>query len=166
MNAQLETQLDDPIEIALAETALQLAKSRQKWNAIKDFYRPIINSLQRLGLEPRLSNEIDIYFAGDAHKLAAVVRILRTAGFTTAAERPKRGDTTWAAYYEHPDCATRAYLYFTSAVCKRVKVGTKMVEQDVFEVQCGDISGGVEPEALPAPVLSIVPASISDEIPF
>ena len=162
MSAQVETLADDPIELSIAEARLQLAKTQQKWNAIKDFYRPIINSLQRFGIEPRLSNEIDLNFAGDAHKLAGVVRILRTAGFTTHAERPKQGDTTWHAYYEHPECSTRVWLYFTSSVCKRVKVGTKMVEQDVFEVQCGDISG-IESEALPPPVAAV---EFADEIPF
>jgi len=161
MNADIETLAADPIELALAESALALAKSRAKWNSIKDFYRPIINAVQRLGLEPTLSNEVDLRFAGDAQKLAAVVRVLRTAGFTTTAERPKQGDTTWHAYYEHPNCATRVWLYFTSSVCKRVKVGTKMVEQDVYETRCDDISG------IETPVLTIVPsAQPIEEIPF
>jgi hypothetical protein len=162
MNAQVEPLLDDPIEIALAEGALELAKKRSKWNAIKDFYRPIVNALHRLGVEPRLSGDVDIHFSGDAQKLAAVVRILRTAGFATTAERPKAGDTSWCAYFKHPQCGTDVYMYFTSSVCRRVKVGTKMVEQDIYEVQCGDISS-VEP-----PALTIVPAApqIPDEIPF
>lgn len=162
MSAHIDTMMDDPIEILLAEQALALAKQRQKWNSIKDFYRPIVNALQRLGLEPSLSNDINLSFAGDAHKLASVVRILRTSGFNTTAERPKKGDTTWHAYYEHPDCATRVWLYFTSSVCKRVKVGTQMVEQDVYEVQCGDISGLDAP-----PALTLVPAAPQiDDIPF
>lgn len=149
MNAevQLERLLDDPIELAFAERSLELAKGRQRWNSIKNFYLPLINAFQRLGLEPRLSGEVDLNFAGDAHKLAAVVRILRTAGFSTTAERPKQGDTSWSAFYEHPNCAVRTWLHFTSSVCKRVKIGTKMVEQDIYETQCGDIAGGLD--ALP-----------------
>jgi hypothetical protein len=154
--------MDDPIEILLAEQALALAKQRQKWNSIKDFYRPIINALLRLGVEPSLSSEIDVRFAGDAHKLASVVRILRTSGFNTDAARPKQGDTSWSAFYTHPDCGTKLYLYFSSSVCKRVKVGTKMVEQDVYETQCGDISAVDEP-----PALTLVPAAPQiDDIPF
>lgn len=163
MNAQVETLLDDPIEIELAERALSLAKSRQKWNSIKDFYRPIINALQRLGIEPSFSNDIDVRFAGDAHKLAAAVRILRTSGFETISERPKPGDVSWTAWYDHPNCGTRLYLYFTSSVCKRVKTGTKMVEQDVYETQCGDISMPDEPLSL---TLVERPALESDGIPF
>lgn len=165
MNAQVETLLDDPIEIELAEAGIELAKKRQRWNAIKDFYRPIINALQRLGLEPRLSGEVDVSFAGDAHKLAAVVRILRTSGFSTNSERPKPGSNTWYAYYEHPDCATKVWLNFTSSVCRRVKVGTKMVEQDIYEVQCGDISEVTdEPPALT--IVLPVAALEADEMPF
>lgn len=161
MSAQLETLMDDPIEIALAESALHLAKARQKWNSIKGFYRPIVNALVRLGIEPRLSNQVDVSFAGDAQKLASVVRLLRTSGFTTSAERPKPGDTQWLATYTHPDCEVTTWLYFTSSVCRRVKVGTRMVEQDIFETRCGDISA--VPDALPAP--EEVPALI-DEVPF
>src|ERR1700677_367322 len=144
MNAQVETLLEDPIEISLAENALALAKKRQRWNQVKEFYRPILNALTRLGLEPALSSDVDLQFSGDAPKLAAVVRILRTSGFETTSPRPKQGDTTWSARYVHPECGVNIWLYFTSSVCKRVKVGTKMVEQDVYETQCGDISG-IEP---------------------
>jgi hypothetical protein len=146
MNSNVEP-LHDPIEILLAESALELAKRRSRWNSIKDFYRPIVNALHRLGIEPGLSTDVDVSFSGDAHKLATVVRILRTSGFTTESARPKDGDTTWYARYTHPECATSVWLYFTSSVCKRVKVGTKMVEQDVYEVQCGD---GNLAEAFPA----------------
>lgn len=165
MNAQVETLLEDPIEISLAEESIAIAKKRQKWNAIRDFYRPVINALQRLGLEPRLSNEVDVSFAGDARKLAAVVRILRTSGFDTTAERPKPGSNTWYAYYEHPDCSTKIWLNFTSSVCRRVKIGTKMVEQDVYEVQCGDIGGAVD-SILPAPSAPVLAIVQDEEMPF
>lgn len=162
MSAQLETFADDPIDLAITEQTLALAKLRLRWSAIKDFYRPIINAFHRLGLEPKLSSDVDVSFTGDAKKLAAVVTILRGSGFNTTAARPKKGDTSWSAYYNHPDCETKVWLYFTSSVCKRVKVGTKMVEQDVFEVQCGDI---VEPE-IPQLTAVPVPALEADELPF
>ena len=143
MNAEVES-ISDPIELDLAEKAIALAKIRQRWSAIKDFYRPIVNAFHRLGLEPTLSTDVDLSFSGDAAKLAAIVRILRTSGFTTSSERPKAGETTWYARYVHPECPTNVWLYFTSSVCKRVKIGTKMVEQDVYETQCDDISTSVQ----------------------
>lgn len=165
MNAQVETLLEDPIELLLAQNAINLARARSRWASVKDFYRPILNAFQRLGIEPRLSNDLDIAFAGDAHKLAAVVRILRTNGFTTQSARPEPGSTTWYARYKHPEVPLDTWLSFTSSVCKRVKVGTKMVEEDIYEVQCGDISAMVDEQ----PALTIVPASPeleSPEIPF
>lgn len=161
MSAQLETLADDPIDIALMEQSLALAKRRLRWDAIKDFYRPIVNAFHRLGIDIGLSTEVDIRFAGDAKKLAAVVTILRGSGFNTVVARPKKGDTSWSAYYSHPDCETRVWLYFTSSVCRQVKTGTKWVEQDVYEVQCGDIS---EPEA-PQLTAVAVPA-LADELLF
>ena len=146
MNTNVES-ISDPIELLLAEKAIELAKARQRWNSVKDFYRPIVNAFHRLGIEPGLSNDVDVSFAGDAHKLASVVRILRTSGFDTQSARPKEGDTTWYARYVHPEVSVNVWLYFTSSVCKRVKVGTKLVEQDVYETQCGD---GNLSEAFPA----------------
>lgn len=159
MSAQIETLLDDPIELALAESAIELAKKRQRWNAVRDFYRPILNAFVRLGLEPRLSNDVDVSFTGDAHKLAGVVRILRTSGFETTSGRPKPGDTSWYAYYSHPEVTVKVWLNFTSSVCRRVKVGSKMVEQDIYEVQCGDISAEITEIEVPAP-------AIEQEVPF
>lgn len=153
MNTQVEPALDDAIEISLAEASLSLAKKRQKWNAIKGFYRPIVNALQRLGVEPGLSNEVDVNFTGDALRLQSVLRILTESGFTTTAESPKKGDTSWSAYFAHPDCETKVWLYFTSSVCRRVKVGTKTVEQDVFEIVCGDCTVESMQLEAPAPVL-------------
>jgi hypothetical protein len=160
MNTNVES-ITDPIELDLAEKAIALAKIRQRWASIKDFYRPIVNAFHRLGIEPSLSSDVDISFSGDASKLAAVVRILRTSGFTTNSDRPKQGDTTWYARYTHEECPTSVWLYFTSSVCKRVKVGTKMVEQDVYEVQCGD---GNITDAFPA--VEQVQAEVIAELPF
>lgn len=164
MSTQLEPLADDLIDLALSEQANALARLRLRWNAIKDFYRPLINAFHRLGLEPRLSGDINLSFTGDAKKLAAVVTVLRGSGFNTTAARPKKGDTSWSAYYSHPDCDTKVWLHFTSSVCRHVKVGTKMVEQDVFEVQCGDISIAEPPALIAVPTPEAV--QFDSDIPF
>lgn len=148
----LDTVLDSSVDIALAEQALALAKARAKWATCKDFYLPIINALQRVGVEPALSgNDINVQFSGDKAKLAAVMRILRTSGFTFTANRPKQGDSDWHCYFHHPDSAVPVWLYFTSSVCRRVQVGTKMVETPIYETKCGDISIDDDAPALPSP---------------
>jgi hypothetical protein len=137
MNAQVEELLDDPIEIALAERAIELAKSRQLWASNKTLYAPIVVALRQLDIDPRLSTDLDVCFTGDAHKFAAVVRLLRTRGFKCDALPPAKGDTGWIGRYKHPEYALQVWMSFSSSVCKRVKIGTKMVEQDIYEVQCG-----------------------------
>lgn len=101
---------------------------------------------------------------GDKTTLEKAFRILRGASLTFNTDRPKKGDSEWCAFFRHPESETRLFFQFTSSVCKRVKVGTKMVEQDVFETQCGDIVSD-EP-----PTLTIVPTTalpaVDDEIPF
>jgi hypothetical protein len=137
--------IDTSVEADLAERALEFSKARQKWDSIKDLYRPIVRAIQKLEIEPRLSNDIDVNFTGDAHKLAAVVRILRTNGFSTTYAPPEAGKSEWYAYYSHPKVDVKVWLHFTSSVCRRVKIGTKMVEQDIYETVCGEV--GVENQA-------------------
>lgn len=159
----LEPLLDSPVDLLLTQRALELAQQRQRWNAVKDFYLPIINALQRCGAEVYdISPEIDVRLIGDGPKLTQFVRIMRTAGFEIQGNRPKPGDTTWNAFFAHPECGMRLWLTFTSSVCRRVKIGTRMVEQDVFETQCGQISIEDEAAPLPAPV----EAPQLEEMPF
>lgn len=160
MSSNIENLMDDPIDIYLAEAAIALVKQRRRWELARDFYRPLINAFQRMGLEPRLTDAVDLNFTGDAHKLASVVRVLRTAGFNTSASKPVKGDTTWHAYYEHPGCELKVWIYFTSSVCKRVQVGTELKEVAIYETRCEDISEPAEvvtPELeAPAPELEML----------
>lgn len=140
--------IDTSVEANLAERALQLSKARQKWESIKEVYRPIVRALQKLEIEPTLeqvASYLTVSFTGDSHKLSAVVRILRTNGFSTTADPPKPGNNEWYAYYRSEKSNVPVWLYFTSSICRRVKIGTKMVEQDVYETVCGEV--GVEESA-------------------
>lgn len=163
MNAQVEAIPESLVEIKLAEAALAIARDRLQWNSCKDFYAPVCNALQRIGAEPYLaSGTIYVSMTGDKQKLIQAFRIFRTAGMEFAGDRPKRGDSSWCAAFKHASQSVYVYFQFSSSVCRRVKIGTKMVEQDVFETQCGDITVDSPP------VLTIVPAApqLDDEIPF
>jgi hypothetical protein len=165
MNAQVETVLESSVDISLAEQALKLAKMRQRWAACRDIFAPVVSAFQRIGIEPTFQGDdyVTVMATGDKSRLEQAFRILRGAGFTFRADRPKKGDSQWYAFFAHPDSETKIFFQFTSSVCKRVKVGTKMVEQDVFETQCGDITVDA-PEALSAPpALHLVTA---DDVPF
>ena len=84
------------------------------------------------------SVSLDISLAGDKHEFAMIVRALRTSGFVLDNAMPKAGDASWCAWARHPDGAVMV-CFFSSRVCRRVKVGTKMVEQDVYETVCDEI---------------------------
>lgn len=166
MNAKIsevDTIPESLVDIRLAEQALAIAKDRLQWNSCKDFFSPLCNALQQLGAEPYFNGgTIYVSMTGDKDKLTRAFRIFRTADMTFSAERPKKGDSEWRAAFRHASQSVYVYFQFTSSVCRRVKVGTKTVEQDVFETQCGDI-GGDEP----TPLLSIVPApALVDDLPF
>lgn len=75
--------------------------------------------------------------AGDSHDLAKAIRAVRTRGYTTNWSPPKENDPSWSGFYNKED-GPEVYISFTSKVCRRVKIGTKTVEQDVYEIQCGD----------------------------
>jgi hypothetical protein len=163
MNAEVEQILESSVDICLAEQSLKLARMRTRWAACRDFYAPLISAFQRLGSEPYLQDDYVVgKLTGDKETLAKAFRILRGAGFTFSADRPKQGDSEWYTFFTHPDCQTKFFFNFTSSVCRRIKVGTKLVEQDVYETQCGDLSNALP--AAEAPIMEVV--TNESDIPF
>lgn len=78
--------------------------------------------------------------SGDKHKLSAAVRALRTRGFKTEEEPPKKGQSTWTSVFSRHDIDD-VTLSFSSTACRLVKVGTKqvMVDQPVYETVCDEL---------------------------
>lgn len=125
------------------ETLLQ-----EKQKAISDQFaayaacRPVLDAITA-ALEPsaqsiKFPDSLDFHIVGNKSVLVNVFRILRTQGWETHFERPKEDDPTWVGFWYHPDCSTRIWLNFASSVCKRVQVGTALVEQPIYEVRCND----------------------------
>lgn len=141
MSAQaVDTFEECSIDLQLQQEMLDHAKKRMVWNANRSRLAPMARALAILKLEPTFTGEFNISFTGDKDALVNVVRLLRIHGWNTHADKPKKGDSSWCAWYNHPECPVQIWLYFTSSVCRRVKVGTKMEQVDVYETQCGDIS--------------------------
>lgn len=129
------------IDIQLQEEALALAKKRAKWNSNRATLSGIVNALTKIGIEPSFGDDyLNVRCTGDKDKLVSVIRILRTTGFNTKADRPKKGDSEWYAWFDSQECSARIWFNFTSSVCRRVKTGSKMVSVDTYETVCGDIS--------------------------
>jgi predicted porin len=79
-----------------------------------------------------------IYTHGNAHVLAACIRALRTNGFSSTS-KPEKNKAEFEASYRN-DNGLHIIFTFTSQVCRRVQIGTKLVEQPVYEIVCGEMS--------------------------
>jgi hypothetical protein len=68
--------------------------------------------------------------------LQAIFGIFRKLGYEPSNRPGDEPETTFSCYWEHTELETKFWLYFTSTVCTRVKVGTEMVERDIYETVC------------------------------
>lgn len=154
------------IERQLIKEALAVAERRETWQMHKCELAPVVNALRKLGADVSLSDSLDVRLVGDAKVLAAAVRILRTSGFGTGAKRPAKGDTTWTAFFKREGLALAVYFSFSSSVCRRVQVGTTMVEQPVFETVCDSIELPADVQTKALPTAQAVGAITDAEMPF
>lgn len=164
VNNIIDLSSENPIDLQLQEQALSLSQLRAKWNASRSYLVPVITALTELGIEPKLEGELNVNVTGDAKRLAQCVRIFMTAGFKSAASKPKKGDTSWYSYYKHPDCLLDIWFHFTSSVCKRVQVGTKLEEVPVYETRCDDITSEIEPVATPEAITEAEATELTGDI--
>ena len=79
---------------------------------------------------------VDLSHSGDKLVLEGVFRALRKLGYEPD-KRPEANESYFTTFWNRPGTTLRVYTRFSSTVCKRVKIGTKMVEQDIFETRCG-----------------------------
>lgn len=81
----------------------------------------------------------NVYLAGGKDDLTTLFKALAAAGYRTNSTRPEANSPSWYGYFESEDQTQfKIWVNFSSTVCKRVKIGTWMVEQDVYEISCGD----------------------------
>lgn len=147
--------------LRLVEKAQQSAKNAKAFKQTVTALPGLFRAFEEMDIEPRfdLDNDyITLQFTGDGNKLKEVWSLLRRHDYNVSA-RPEKGDTQFCAFWQR-EGLVKLFMYFTSSVCRRVKVGTKMVEQDIYETQCGELP---EIEAEDKPV---VVAEVSDDIPF
>lgn len=92
-------------------------------------------------IDPNNSACIDIRFSGSGDLLAEVWGLLRRAGWKLASSPPQKGATSFSGIWSHARDKRLADLWmnFSSTMCRRVQIGTQMVEQPVYEVQCGEL---------------------------
>lgn len=164
MNADITVDVDY-VESVPAKTALKLIETRQTAQKNLKAFAEVIRArpalfrrLEELDVDVTFNSSNDylyISFTGGADRLGEVWGEMRRSGYK-ADSRPQKGETTAYVFWRHDGLAP-IFMHFTSSVCKRVKVGTKTVEQDVYEIQCGEL-----------PVLEMDAKSVvvAEEMPF
>ena len=126
------------VESKMAASAVQVAQDLASWMEATVFH-PIARALEALEIEPNWYNgTLYVSFAGDKHKLADAVRVLRTHGFKTTKEPPEEKSSSWSANFHKPDLEPYVYLSFSSTVCVRRVVRTELQQVPVYEIVCGD----------------------------
>lgn len=172
MNTQLNVIDAEQLEYLPAKTLLKLLERSQTAAKNNKLFRQTVEAMpglfrrfEELDIDPGFSLEntwISISFAGDGQKLATVWRVLRQHGYNTTSH-PKKGDTAFNAFWSR-DGHADLFMMFSSSMCRRVQVGTKMVEQPVYETHCGDLPEMLEESAEGSPV--VVASEVDDDIPF
>ena len=137
----------------------KLKKFRDAIQANADKLRAILADFVEIGAEPITDGDwIHITVTGDKHKFLQFCRAMRKHGI----ELPKieKGSTGFTKLHFLGDAyELTLYFNFSSTQCRRVKVGTKMVEQEVFEVVCDELM----PYEPAQPATASAP---SDDLPF
>lgn len=101
--------------------------------------RTIDAQLVALGLTPdfRVSDSSwDLTVTGNCNTRTLVLAVFQTHGYKPMFE-PKDGESYYSTWMLHEN-RDRFWFSFANTACERVKVGTKMVEQDVYETRCTD----------------------------
>lgn len=130
------------IQEILANHIAKVRANQEKWEATVNDFPFFYEELARLGIEPRFSeidSSLDILFHGDGETFQRVWRMLRGIGFRPNNRPSEDKKSEFATFWHHPDQRySRIWFHYTSSVCKAVKVGTRMVEEAVYAVTCGD----------------------------
>lgn len=152
--------LDESVSGEVTESKLQISFDKKQalkkqsleenqthWDNFKDFYESLateVESNPAVTMTPR-ECYCDITLSGTKTELGVMVRALRSRGLVPDS-RPRKEDVSWTTWWRHQDrkklnyskAFPKIWLSFHSTQCERVKIGTKMVEEAIFEVKCGE----------------------------
>lgn len=155
----------DMLDQVPAKTMLQLMEKQQRAKKFLDLFHstlrqftPLFRQLEHLDIDLRFNmddGDIHLSFTGNGERLKTVWAELRRNGYEPAF-RPKKGENNFSTFFEQEECS-RIWFSFSSTVCKRVQVGTRTVEQPIYETRCDEL-----PE-LEGPSQEV---SVVDEVPF
>jgi hypothetical protein len=88
------------------------------------------------------NGDFNLSLTGNCRDRDLFVALMRRAKWTPAVEADPKGHYYWTKWTNPEAEATlgdvRLYITFSSNDCRRVQVGTKTVEQPVYETVCDD----------------------------
>jgi len=117
--------------------ALYSVEQMQKYRADIE---PISAALDDAGLEKQITifpgHYFMVYLTGSPEDLGKLWGVLRKFGYEPDEHVPAEKQPEFVTYFRKDDKTIR--MCFTSTVCKRVQVGTKMEEVPVYEVKCDE----------------------------
>lgn len=141
----------------ISEKKIELRKRRAAIRAHEAKLTALFADVEALGSEPYTDGDwIFISLSGDKHKFLSFARVIRKHGFELPTiEKGATGFTKLESIGEG-DAHVYVYFQFSSTQCRRVKTGTKMVEQEVYETVCDELMPyGEQPTPVPEPVNDI-----------
>jgi len=111
----------------IAENSSELARVANGLEVISEY-------LMRISFDNTRSVNVNV--SGDHHVFLGMFKALRSLGYDSSDKPKEEKIAAWSSYWHHKDHKLRLWITFTSTSCKRVKIGTTMVEQDVYETVC------------------------------
>lgn len=113
-------------------------KASKQASAVEAVGDEIFNALQALGIEAAAGDSyVYVGFTGDFSLFKRVWALLRSHGWTTDKKVTETKFSDFCTFWNSPDGEKQKLFFnYTSSVCVRKKVGTKMVEEIIYEIEC------------------------------
>lgn len=155
----------DMLDTVPAKSMLQLVERTQNakkfaalFHSTLTAHAALFRAFEAMDIDVRFNlsdGDITVAFTGNGERLKSVWAEFRRNGFDPSS-RPAAGSTGHACFWNKAGAAP-FFMNFSSSVCRRVQVGTKMVEQPIYETKC---------EELPPLEASEHAVVVSDDLPF
>jgi hypothetical protein len=83
-------------------------------------------------------NSVDVRWAGTFEDYQTFYKAFRKLGLVPNSRILDEGEPveSFSTYWSLPGTSLKIWVAWTSTVCKRVQVGTRTVQQPVYEVRC------------------------------
>jgi hypothetical protein len=127
---------DDKYAKKLGEAVQRAAERRLAYMRVREEIKEVLDAFEVLGASIDVSADcqINVRIAGDKECFVKCWKLWRSVDVRLSP--PASGATE--VYEVIEPRGVSVWFHFSSTVCKRVQVGTKMVETPIFETHCGE----------------------------